>query len=402
MNMKFNKAYRILLWVLYGISGFFPRSERRWVFGDRSNNFSDNTKYLFIYLKENEPEIDAAWITDNSALISYLKSNHFKVYRRYSFRGIFFCLTAKYYFYNHHLDDINFWVSRGSVAVNLWHGTPLKVIEFDIQEGPLARIYHEKSGMFYYFNHIFNPHMYARPDYCVAPTKEIADIFSGAFRMNRDNIILSGYPRNDILNVPAHDLIRHVNKYENRELSLLIEKLKDYEKVFIYMPTWRDCGNSLMEKSLLDLERINDRLVEKNRLLLIKLHPKTVVDVNDKHSNVVIIKNNVDMYPLLPFTDCLITDYSSIYFDYMDLNKKIVFYCYDLKDYTDNNRRLYFDYNEVTPGEKIYDMEDLLRVMGEDTVIEGNEDMHIMGKFVNEARGGYCRKIVDYFRSNAA
>ena len=330
MKVKLTKVYRIFLWILYYLSGFIPRSRNKWVFGDRANNFSDNTKYLFFYLKENEPEIDAVWITNNDALVGTLKSKGFKVYRRYSISGIYFCLTAKYYFYNHHLDDINFWVSRGAVKVNLWHGTPLKVIEFDIREGPLSNVYYKKSGIFYYYNHIFNPHMYVKPDYCVAPTNEIADLFSGAFRIGKDRIIISGYPRNDILNISKKDLIRHVNKYETDELSQLIDQLATYDKVFIYMPTWRDRGNSFMDKSLFDIQRMNESLVKNNRLLLIKLHPRTSIDMREKHSNVVIINNKFDVYPLLPFTDCLITDYSSIYFDYMNLNKNIYFYCHDL------------------------------------------------------------------------
>lgn len=400
MKGKPAKVYRIFLWILYYISGFFSRSSKKLVFGDRSNNFSDNTKYLYFHIKEYEPDIDAAWITNNNVLVDYLKSKNLKVYRRYSIAGIYFCLTAKYYFYNHHIDDINYWVSRGSIAVNLWHGTPLKVIEFDIQDGPLANVYYNKSGMFYYYNHLFNPHMYLKPDHCIAPTNEIADIFSGAFRINKDKIIISGYPRNDILNISENDLIRHVNKYENAELSSLIEKFRSFEKVFIYMPTWRDRGNSFMEKSLFDIKTINDFLVTKNRLLLIKLHPRTSIDMSENHSNVLIINNKFDVYPLLPFTDCLITDYSSIYFDYMDLNKSIVFYCHDLEDYIKNNRRLYFNYNEVTPGEKIYTIDDLLRILGGDTKYNANDYMHIKSRFVNDTHGGYCRKIVNYFRNH--
>jgi len=66
-----------------------------------------------------------------------------------------------------------------------------------------------------------------------------------------------------------------------------------------------------------------------------------------------------DIYPLLPLTDCIITDYSSIYFDYLLINKPVIFFPYDYKKYIEYDRDLIFDYDTMTPGPKCYTQQEL-------------------------------------------
>ena len=67
----------------------------------------------------------------------------------------------------------------------------------------------------------------------------------------------------------------------------------------------------------------------------------------------------MDIYPFLTFTDFLITDYSSIYFDYLMLNREIIFIPYDFENYT-KNRELYFSYETITPGVKYSNFTDFI------------------------------------------
>jgi CDP-glycerol glycerophosphotransferase (TagB/SpsB family) len=99
---------------------------------------------------------------------------------------------------------------------------------------------------------------------------------------------------------------------------------------------------------------------------MLKLHPnslKLYKFERNEFSNIYIFKENVDIYPILPLTDCLITDYSSIFFDYMLLEKEIVFYIPDFDKYRNSLRGFYFDYEQITIGEKFYQLNDLIKYL---------------------------------------
>jgi CDP-glycerol glycerophosphotransferase (TagB/SpsB family) len=118
------------------------------------------------------------------------------------------------------------------------------------------------------------------------------------------------------------------------------------------MPTFRDSALSWIEGSGLDFDKLNIKLQQINTTLWLKLHP---LDVSNSikplaFSNIKILSGNIDMYPLLKSFDALVTDYSSIYFDYLLLNRPTIFFAYDLENYLSVDRDMYFDYDEMTPG----------------------------------------------------
>ena len=76
-----------------------------------------------------------------------------------------------------------------------------------------------------------------------------------------------------------------------------------------------------------------------------------------------VINKDADPYVFLKMADVLITDYSSIYFDYLLLDRPIIFFDYDLKEYLNDSRELYFDYDEFTPGEKVSNYHELKKAI---------------------------------------
>ena len=98
-----------------------------------------------------------------------------------------------------------------------------------------------------------------------------------------------------------------------------------------------------------------------------KAHVNTIFDEDlGKYENLLLLNTSLDMYPLLPYTTTLLTDYSSIFFDYAILNKKIIFYPFDLENYRSKNRELYFNYEEITTGEPVaYSFSELLTIMSQ-------------------------------------
>ena len=122
----------------------------------------------------------------------------------------------------------------------------------------------------------------------------------------------------------------------------------------MYAPTFRDT-NRFNREIPLEWERLNDLLRKEDATFLIKLHRHDYsVVMEESYSNIKILHNECDVYPLFSDVDLLITDYSSIFFDFMLTKKPILFFPYDKEEYLSNDRSMYDDYNTVTPGRKVY------------------------------------------------
>ena len=128
------------------------------------------------------------------------------------------------------------------------------------------------------------------------------------------------------------------------------------------MPTWRDSGYNFLAD--FDFETLNNLLQERNELMLLKLHPVTRISLDKQYSNIKIVNKYVDLNSLMSYTDCLITAYSSVYYDYITIpNKRLILYIPDYVNYTTNDRDLAFDYMESTEGEFAYEFKELLALV---------------------------------------
>ena len=169
-----------------------------------------------------------------------------------------------------------------------------------------------------------------------------------------------GYPRNDLL-LKDHD-----------DIDLILSDLKIYnlaknsfgseKKIVVYMPTHRESATSIGETKPplfpLDLENLDSFCVQNNIIFILKLHPFIMQFQKDFETpmgfkNVYFHNTQGDIYPTLKYTDLLLTDYSSIYFDFLLLDRPIVFYSYDFEEYSSNMDGFFYDYEENTPGIKV-------------------------------------------------
>lgn len=308
---------------------------------------------------------------------------------------MFYSFIGKVYFYNAYISDINTWTHGNAVKVNLWHGTPMKKIEFDISRGTISHIFNNsiKSKFFY-------PNQYTKADYILSTSKKVSEIFSSAFRLDISQCLEFGYPRNDILTYSKDKIIDFIKKYEPSSSLELINSLGKYEKTYVYMPTWRDDGSDFIGKSKIDFEVLNKVLAEKNYCLILKLHNNTKlpIDLND-FENIILFDNKADIYPLLPFTHTLITDYSSIYFDYKLMDKEVVFFCFDKDEYI-KDREMYFDYNEIIKYELVANsFEKLISVIRQNNQEIGNENL-FLNQMIVPLKNLYSNKeIVKFIQS---
>lgn len=362
--MDIKKILKIIIFpftsILYFISGIIPRNSKMWAFGSNNQIFSDNSKYLYIHSLNSLPSIKCIWFTTDPAILKKIKKSGGNAVMKWSIKGFWYALRCKYWFVSGSRPDINFYASKGATAFNLWHGIPLKKIGFDIDNGPQYNEFHSTSKI---YRKILSKKTFIPPDYILSTSEYASEkSFSSAFGVSLDKCLSFGYPRNDIFNMDTNDIQELISKWENEEFVNLITRVKSSKRTWIYMPTWRDSNPNFMADIELDYEKINSFLIKHNHLFLLKLHPLTPVDTIVsimKYSNIICIDPKNDIYPILPFCDALITDYSSIYFDFLLLNKPIFFFCYDLKDYLLQSRSMYYNYIDVTPGDKIINVQDL-------------------------------------------
>ncbi|NOX89438.1 MAG: hypothetical protein GXO77_10460 [Calditrichaeota bacterium] len=393
---KSHKVQAFLLYPLYFISRFLKRDANIWVFGPLNHSFLDNSKYLFLYMTKEHPEIKCVFITDNRESWSELRRKNLTCYYKWSFKAFYYGLKAKYYFISAYIDDINFWTSGNAVIFNLWHGIPLKKIEFDIDSGPFVDRY-EKQKLYF---KIFKPWLYRRPDFVLSTSETVSKLFASAFRIKSENCPALGYPRTDIFFLPPNEIKEYIKREEPSFLYDLCKSFETYRHVLLYMPTWRDDRSDFLQTAFPDIEALNSVLANQNALLLIKLHPNdSSFKMFKDLSNIKSLKAKGDLYPVLPFTTALITDYSSVYFDYMLLKKPIIFYPFDLENYQ-KLRGFYFDYREVVPGEIVNGFDELLKILSDlgNLKISKNYEK-LLNMFWKYPDGGSSERIVRFVKA---
>ena len=336
-----------LMFLIYCLVYFLPRNRRSWVFGSGVGvNFSDNAKYLFLFCSS-EKDINCYWITKNKDLVESLRNDGLNAYYKYSAKGLWLSLSSKVYVYDSRTGSINHWASAGAIKVNLWHGSPLKTIDRDITV---------KHNAFYIGNHTWGikrylvrmimPEWFVVADLMIATSEKVKGYFNSAFGSKK--IEVTGYPRNDIISNPS--LYARYLVFEQN----IIDSIST-EKTILYAPTFRDT-NRFNREAPIEWGRLNDLLRKNDATFLIKLHRHDYsMAIKEEYSNIRVLDNESDMYPLFSKVDLLITDYSSIFFDFLLTDKPVLFYPYDKEDYLTKDRSMYDEYDTVTPGHKAYD-----------------------------------------------
>ena len=357
MFAKFKKyikgKLRILKRILIHIRSHFTKKEDNiWVFGAiQGNKYLDNAKYLFEYVN-NHTDVTAIWLSKNQQVIDDLRSKGLLAFPMHSKDAIDYAMRAKIAVITHRGNnnnaDLPFYAfSDKTKIIQLWHGIPLKKIGYDdkifsfrANEKSFAYKYEEfKKNLLY----PYNIHLH-KPDMILSLSEDTQQIFSSAFRVPKNKIVITGYPRNDII-------------LKNKEDTNQSDKKK-----IIYMPTFRGKIGTNFDLFLdygFDMDKM-DIFLEKNSVqLFIKLHPfnkpsRTLLNKIKSSQNIIFYQMD-DIYNDLAKFDLLITDYSSIYFDYLLLDRPIIFAPFDQETYLKKDRELYFDYDEVTPGPKAKD-----------------------------------------------
>ncbi|MGL4848769.1 MAG: CDP-glycerol glycerophosphotransferase family protein [Clostridium sp.] len=219
----------------------------------------------------------------------------------------------------------------------------------------------------------------------IVSSKEVIKHYGEAFNMEPKNIIPIGVPRTDIF-------------FNNEEIEKVKEKLyKKYpkirdKKIILYAPTFRGESQKEAKGSIrFDIKRVLEELDE-DYVIVLKMHPFVKERFDNIDERVVDMSDYKFINDILCITDTLITDYSSIVFEFALLERKIIMYADDLEGYIDE-RDFYYDYEEFVPGEIVKDTEELILALGKETDIEKIREFK--NKFFDEADGKASERFLD-------
>lgn len=244
---------------------------------------------------------------------------------------------------------------KGCTYIQTWHGTPLKKLALDLEAVFMAG---EKDISDYKRNFYNNAQTW---DYLISQNSYSTEIFRRAFGFTKE-ILEIGYPRNDIL--------FHKNNKEDiekikKELGLPLDK-----KIILYAPTWRDNefhGNGRYKfNPRIDFSLLMKQLKD-DTVMIVKYHYLVMdqIDWSPYQGFIYTYDMSYDISLLYLVSDMLITDYSSVMFDYSILKRPILFYCYDLNEYKNTLRGFYFDLINEAPGPVVETMPTLLEAIKE-------------------------------------
>jgi CDP-glycerol glycerophosphotransferase (TagB/SpsB family) len=146
------------------------------------------------------------------------------------------------------------------------------------------------------------------------------------------------------------------------------------DKRILYAPTLRESGSNFLDRALPDLERLSSALTEQGAHLYLKLHPKMADELPsgmELPSNVTLLPESMDLYPILDRFDVLVTDYSSLFFDFIACRSEgVVLYTFDHEDYLRAERDLAWDYDEATVGVRAHDFSELCVIVADGRAFE--------------------------------
>lgn len=349
--MKFKRSWFkrfkgwLLSFILIDLITLFTRLLEVFFYKDKNlitiffteHNFADNSRYFLEYLYSNtDHKYEVKVLVKNKVLFDEISLNYPNItHYSKSLSGLKLFLKTKNIVISHGSDASYFFPYfldvKSKNIVNLWHGIPLKRLSLQVKG-----IRESKSrSRFQKFSSI-----------CAASTFE-QFLLASCFDMHIDDIWITGTPRNDYLLYPNNELLQE-HSYLNK-------------KVILYAPTWREYGDrsSFFPFEDKDLERLNAFLETQDAYLLMRGHREEMERISENYGEKKlsrILPAHQEIFPdaqrLLVHVDVLVTDYSSIYLDFLLLDKPMIFIPYDLEQYQ-SYRGFLFDYDTHTPGDKV-------------------------------------------------
>lgn len=372
-NLFFRKVFRGVLntykYIRYKFRGIGKKIDENMVFFSSFNGkyYTDSPKAIYLYMKSNpefknykfvwafsEPENHKDLECENTIIVKQGS----KSYEKY-------LSMAKYWVTNHRVYDY-IYPKKSQIYVQCWHGTPLKRLGFDLQKTDNALNTLKEMQHKYLIEA-------KKLNYMVSPSKFTSEKLCSAFNLKKvhkeNSIIEQGYPRNDFLYNHTEEDVKRIKQ------KLGIDGIN--KKIILYAPTWRDnqhqAGVGYTYKTEVDFDKLQKELQDEY-IILFRAHyfVSNSFDFEKYKGFIYNVSNLDDVNETYVVSDILITDYSSVFFDYANLKRPMLFYMYDFEEYKDEMRGFYIDLDEL-PGEITKTEDELINAIRHTKTFEYNE-----------------------------
>lgn len=379
---------------IWHFCGLFKRDKNLWIFVSWfGQKYSDSSRILFEYVKNNCPNIRAVWISRDKKIVQQLRQNGFESYSSKSIKALFLSSRASKLFSTTGY-EMFYGFTKGIEFYELWHGMPLKKIlnddEFSggtMRKNILSKILYKINQKFFVWKTITTlPNVYT-----FSNARFFNQFLQTAFSLPEEKILNFGLPRNDAL-------------FYKREEKLIKEIKEKYQncKILLYMPTFRTSAwtkkvfDPFSNDFLFDEEKLHETLVRKNVVFVYKPHFSDLQFVNRKNASdrFFMIKEDDfgELYNFVGQVDILMTDYSSIYFDFILTRKPVLLAPFDFEEYVTTCRSHYFDYSELE-GVRAENWNEVLKIIENESYKKVPEEK--IKQFAEFCDGNSCRKIVE-------
>lgn len=346
-----NKVIAVIIRFFMHTMNFFIKMDDKMVlylsFDGRS--YSDNPKAIYETMLTDAKfdKYQLIWALKEPVIISGCK-----VIKRQSLAYFYYLSKAKYWVFNNKMPD--YYIKRADqVYLQTWHGTPLKRLAHDMPD--LGITYYRSKQTYQEMVSAYDKDSQLW-DYLISPNQFSTAVFCSAFKVNREKIIETGYPRNDILTTVSTEKIQGVKEKFN---------IPSNKQVILYAPTWRDNAFNLQGYTFelnLDFTKWH-KILGDDYVIIFKPHyliAQHFVVPNGLSEFVLTMPATADINELYIISDQLITDYSSVFFDYAILNRPIYFYMFDFETYRDDLRGFYLQVPKALPNDICYTQDQLL------------------------------------------
>lgn len=287
--------------------------------------------YTFVWAFKNPKEKKKYFDDKRTILVTYNRAKYYE-----------YCSKAKYWITNSRIPDVLIKKDE-QIYIQCWHGTPLKRLGYDIKVKGGNITTSNKKVRKQYRNDARNY------TYLLSPSEYCSSTFISAFNLKKlkkeTAILQQGYPRNDYLfTYQKSDIVKIKNEL----------KIGSNKKVILYAPTWRENQHDMKKGYIYDVAIDFDNLkrqIGNDYVILFRPHYFVAnrFDFSKYEGFIYNVANYEDINELYIISDILITDYSSVLFDYANLKRPMLFYMYDLDEYKNKLRDFYIDLN-VLPG----------------------------------------------------
>jgi len=369
----------ILNFILCILSYIIKKEKGSFIIGARSGtSFSENSKYLYLYANKIKKNKKFIWFTKNKTLFKTLKEKGLPVVYALSFSGFWKILKAEKLIISSCPREVSYfrYLFGNFEIIQLYHGNAIKNINF--------LILNKKSIRIYLRNYLMKK-QYSYYKFILHTSSKTKEIMANSF--NNSKIEILGYPRNDFNYTPIY-------KYEDLSFIPL------NKTILLYAPTFRDANTFKKPFSNQFLQKLDNLLGNKKSFLIIKNHGEKRIINKKKYQNIIDISEKVmDVSEILVKIDLLITDYSSICYDFSLLQRPIIFYPYDYDEYISKCRKIVINYFEDLPGPFALNEKDLYNLIKDFSWAHKKKYLKRYKKYVNSFNNfkdsKSCQRVYD-------